>query len=32
MKRILIMGSSGTGKTTLCRKIAIKCHLPMLHL
>ena len=26
------MGSSGTGKTTLCRKIAIKCHLPMLHL
>lgn len=32
MNRVIIFGASGTGKTTLCRKIAEKCHLEALHL
>ncbi len=32
MKRILILGPSGTGKTTLGRRLGEKLHLPILHL
>ncbi|MEC9484272.1 MAG: GNAT family N-acetyltransferase [Candidatus Izemoplasma sp.] len=32
MKRVVILGASGTGKTTLCRMIANKYNLDMLHL
>ncbi|MBN2604749.1 MAG: AAA family ATPase [Bacilli bacterium] len=32
MNRIVILGASGTGKTTLCRKIGEKRHLEVLHL
>lgn len=32
MKRIMILGSSGTGKTTLCRRLGEKLHLNTLHL
>ena len=32
MNRILIMGPSGTGKTTLCRNLGKKLGLEVLHL
>ncbi len=32
MKRILILGSSGTGKTTLCRDLGNKLNIKLLHL
>ena len=32
MKRILVLGPSGTGKTTLGRRLGEKLHLPILHL
>lgn len=32
MKRVLIIGSPGTGKTTFARKLALKTGLPLVHL
>lgn len=32
MKRIMILGPSGTGKTTLCRRLGEKLEIPILHL
>jgi adenylate kinase family enzyme len=32
MKRILVLGSGGSGKTTFSRKLADKTHLPLYHL
>jgi len=32
MQRILVIGSSGTGKSTLARQLASKLALPIIHL
>ena len=32
MKRILIIGSAGAGKTTFARKLSLKLNLPLVHL
>lgn len=32
MKKILVIGSPGAGKTTFCKKLAKRTHLPLIHL
>lgn len=32
MNRVMILGASGTGKTTLCRNLGEKCQMEVLHL
>lgn len=32
MKRILIIGNAGSGKTTFAKALAEKTHLPLIHL